>query len=162
MQRDAAVAARGEADHPEHQVAHHLGRPAHPYGATAMVVLQGCVDPFRGAAFAPAYVFCHAMPDLALPLCLLRQFLLQSRGGTRIDVDDRNMIEVAAVLPDLGNIVGAVRQIIQVGNPRGGHGGERNGDPGLRRGRLWLSCADAAVSTQLMGISPSALSMCSL
>jgi hypothetical protein len=29
------------------------------------------------------------------------------------------MVEIAAVLPDLGNIVGAVHQIIQVGDPLG-------------------------------------------
>ena len=38
------------------------------------------------------------------------------------------MIELAAVLFDRRDIVGAVHQVIKIGNPSGGDGGKRNGD----------------------------------
>src|SRR5208282_575771 len=47
----------GETEHPEHQVTHHLGGPAHPYGPAAMVVLHPAIDPLGGAAFAVTNVF---------------------------------------------------------------------------------------------------------
>src|SRR5690349_23368520 len=74
----------GETEHPEHQVAHHLGGSTHPHGPAAMVVLQPAIDPLGRAAFAVTNVFRPAMPDQPLPLRLLLQFLLQPGGGTRI------------------------------------------------------------------------------
>ena len=73
-----------EAEHPEHQVAHHLGGAAHPHGSAAMVILQPAIDPLGCAAFAVTNVFRQAMPDQTLPLRLLLQFLLQP-GSISID-----------------------------------------------------------------------------
>jgi|GEM_PF-4377415 len=67
------------------------------------------------------------MPEATLPLRLACQFLLQPRRGAWIDVDDRDMVQVSAVLFDRFGIVGAVHQVITTGDPGGGDGGERNG-----------------------------------
>ena len=40
-----------EAENSEHQMAHHLARPAHPHGAAAVVVFQSAIDPLGRAAF---------------------------------------------------------------------------------------------------------------
>jgi len=54
-----------------------LFRSAHPYGSTAMVVFQPAIETLRRAALAIANVFRRPVPDQALQLRLLRQFLLQ-------------------------------------------------------------------------------------
>ncbi|HVC61602.1 MAG TPA: hypothetical protein VND19_14720, partial [Acetobacteraceae bacterium] len=45
------------------------------------------------------------------------------------------MTEVTAVLFDRRIVVGAVHQIVEVGDPRRGHGGERNGELAVMHGR---------------------------
>ena len=59
------------------------------------------------------------------PLCLLCQFLF-ARGRARVDIVDRNVAESVAVIFDLRGVVGAIHQIIQVGQPRRRHGRQRN------------------------------------
>ena len=135
-------------------MAHHLVCAAHLHAAPAVVVLDGRVDPLGGAAFVVAEVFGEAVSDQTLAPSLLGQFLLQPGGGTRIDVDDRHMPEIAAALADRRVVLGGIHQVVEVGDPCRGHGGQRDGD--------LLSCTEAAVSTQLRGMSPSALSMWSL
>ena len=54
-----------EAQNSEHQMAHHFVRPAHPYGAAAVVVLEPAIDPFGRAAFTVTNLFRHAMPNTA-------------------------------------------------------------------------------------------------
>ena len=73
---------RGDAEHAEHQMAHHLVCAAHLHAAPAVVVFDGRVDPLGGAAFVVAEVFGEAVSDQTLALGLLGQFLLQP-GGAR-------------------------------------------------------------------------------
>ena len=42
---------RGDAEHAEHQMAHHLVCAAHLHAAPTVVVLDGSVDPLGSAAF---------------------------------------------------------------------------------------------------------------
>src|ERR1019366_7864114 len=69
-----------EAQNSEHQMAHHFVRPAHPYGAAAVFVLEPAIDPFGRAAFTVTNLFRHAMPDTVLTSDLVRQFLFQTGG----------------------------------------------------------------------------------
>jgi hypothetical protein len=54
------------------------------------------------------------------------------------------MTEVAAVLLDRRNVVGAVHRIIQAGNNRGGHWGERNRDPVSRPANIVIARLDTS------------------
>src|SRR5208337_4408028 len=58
---------------------------------------------------------------------------------------NRHMVETVAVLFDGGIVVGAVHQVIQVGDFRGGHGGERNGDLAVMDG----GCGEHATDRDL-------------
>src|SRR5450631_3161726 len=131
-----------EAEYSEHLVTHHFFWSAHTHVAASMIVFQSTVDAFGRAAFAIAHIFRHPMPDQALPLRLLRQFLLQSWRPARIDVDDRHMTESAAMVFDLRDMVGAIHQIVEVGDPRCGHGGERNGNLAIMHGRCCEHASD--------------------
>ena len=70
-----------------------------------------------------------------------------------VHVDDRLVAQQDAVRPDLDGIIGRVHKVIEVLDPPGRQGPQRN---------RWESCVDADVMMQLMGIPPSAVSTCSL
>src|SRR3954463_13544037 len=125
---------RGDAEHAEHQVAHHLVCAAHLHAAPTVVVLDGSVDPLGGAAFIVAEVFGEAVSDQTLAPSLLGQFLLQPGGGTRIEVDDRHMPKIAAALADRSVVVGGIHQVVEVGDPCRGHGGQWDGDLAVMHG----------------------------
>ena len=48
--------------------------------------------------------------------------------GAKVGVDDRLMAERAAVVMNGGGVVGGVHEIVEIGNPRAGHGHQGNGD----------------------------------
>lgn len=84
---------------------------------------------------------------------LPHRFLLKPRGQRRL-VSIIGMPEIVAMLFDLRIVVGAVHQVVEAGDPRPSYRGERYGElAGMHR-----CCSDYAA----MGISPSAVSMCSL
>ena len=68
-------------------------------------------------AFTVTNWFRHAMPNTALTFDLVRQVLLQPWCGAWIDVDDRQMIQIQAVLFDRRDIVSAVHRVIKIDGP---------------------------------------------
>jgi hypothetical protein len=105
----------GDDQNGEHQMAHHLRRRAHLDGSTAVVVFEVGVDPFGAAALVVADVLSGGMADERSAPFFLRQLLLQRRVAAGVDVDDRHVAERAAMRLDLGRIVGAVREIVEIG-----------------------------------------------
>src|ERR1039458_9714140 len=99
-----------------------------------MIVFQPSIKTLGCTPFTVTSLFRYAVPNASQPLRLLRQFLLQLGIPARIDIDDRNMADITAVLLDRRIVVGAVHQIIQVGDPPGGHGGEWNGELAVMHG----------------------------
>ena len=116
---------RGEGECPEHQMTHHFVRTPHPQRPAAMIVFQPAVDTPGRAALAVTHLVGHAVPDRPEPLRLFGQLPFQTGSRAGIDADDRDMTQSPAMLFDLGHVIRAVHQIIQVDDARGGYRGER-------------------------------------
>ena len=56
---------RGEAEHSEHQMAHHLVWSSHAHVPAAVIVLQGGVDPFGAAALTVTDLLGGGMANMA-------------------------------------------------------------------------------------------------
>ena len=82
----------------KYQVAHHFGAAAHAHCVSAVIVLEVGVDPFGAAALVVADMFSQPMANQRFTLFLHRRFLFEGGVAARIDVDDRHMVEAAAVL----------------------------------------------------------------
>jgi len=109
-------------DQSEHQMRHHLGRPAHSHEPSTIIVLQIRVDPLGSSTIPKAH-----------RLRWIHLFLFSSPW---VAIDDWNMTQCGAVGIDLRCVVGRVHQVVKTDDPPGGH--LRQGDGYLRimqRGR---------------------------
>jgi len=94
-------------DQHEHQMRHHLGRPAHSHKSSTIIVLQIRVDPLGRAAIPKAH-----------RLRWIHLFLFSSPG---VGIDDWDVSQCGAVGSDLWCVIGRVHQVVKTGDLLGGH-----------------------------------------
>src|SRR5271165_6020767 len=73
-------------------------------------------------------VICVGHVDELHPVDLPFPFGLDLMLGAKVAVDDRRVAERTAVVMNGGGVVGGVHEIVEIGNPRAGHGHQGNGD----------------------------------
>src|SRR6516225_6425977 len=108
---------------------------AHAHVAPAEVIFEPAIDPLGAAALVVAQVLGKPVTCIALAPRFGFQFGL---GAWRawIFIDDRHVTEITTGLRDLPRIIGAVHQVVEIGQAGGGQLGKR--DRGLavvQRGR---------------------------
>src|ERR1019366_3266162 len=91
-----------------------LWRPAHTHVVAAAVVLQVTVDALARAALVVADVLGQlvAGPPFGAGLGPGRRLAATARIG----VDDRHMPERAALIPNFRRVIGAVHQVVEIGD----------------------------------------------
>src|SRR5271165_4915336 len=125
---DAEDLIGGERDDAEHEVAFDLDRAAHAQEPGAEFVLQSSIDAFDHGAEIVDDVICVGHVDELHPVDLPFPFGLDLMLGAKVAVDDRRVAERTAVVMNGGGVVGGVHEIVEIGNPRAGHGHQGNGD----------------------------------
>ena len=116
-----------ECEHAEHAVAHHLRGATDPDMATAELVLEAAIDALTRRTLVIANLLGKLEAEILPAPGFGSQFLRQRLVAAGVGVNQRDVAECAAVLPDRFRVVGGVHQVIQIGRPRGRQRRQRNG-----------------------------------
>ncbi len=100
----------GQRQKSEHEMAEHLVMAPHPGMAAAEPILKAGANALGGGALTVPDILGERAPHCAPRgrLELLRQL---ARLRTGMEFDDRHLLQLRAVRPDLGRVVGAVHQV---------------------------------------------------
>src|SRR3989337_1760844 len=103
-------------------MAQHLVVTTHAHETSAVVVLEGTVDAFGGAAFVVANIFSKLISRTLFGT----GFGLGSRlaAPAWVLVDDGHAGQRRALFSDLGRIISAVHEIVEIGDASGRDGRE--------------------------------------
>ena len=110
--------------------------------AAAELILEPPIDPLGPRAHDVTTLLGKDETERAPRLLLLLQRLLHFDRAAGVHVDDRLVAQQDAVRPDLDGIIGRVHKVIEVLDPPGRQGPQRNRHLGVMRRRRRHDAAD--------------------